>query len=151
MVDRASIEPALDTRSLIRWLAFNAIVGNADGHAKNLSLLRTADGAIRLAPFYDLLSTAAYPRIASRLAMAVAGRSDAGQISGKEWRAVAKTIGVGAHFVEDTVRELAEQLPERAETVRLTMTERYGRLPVAETVLVALRKRARRCLRLLKL
>ena len=150
VVDRASIEPALDTRALIRWLAFNAIVGNADGHAKNLSLLRTAGRSIRLAPFYDLLSTAAYPRISSRLAMAVAGRSDPGQIQGQDWRALAKAIGVGG-FVEDTVRELAEELPERAETVRSSMTEQYGRLPVAEIVVAAIRKRSRRSLQLLKL
>jgi hypothetical protein len=49
----------------------------------------------------------------------------------KDWRALAKTIGVGA-FVEDTVRELAEELPERAGTVRLSMTEQYGQLPVVE-------------------
>jgi serine/threonine-protein kinase HipA len=150
MVDAASVEPALDTRALIRWLAFNAIVGNADGHAKNLSLLRTAGRAIRLAPFYDLLSTAAYPRIASRLAMAIAGRSDPGQIQGKDWRALAKTIGVGA-FVEDTVRDLAEELPEKAETVRSSLTEQHGRLPIAGMVVAAIRKRSRRALKLLKL
>ncbi len=37
---RHSAEPALDSRALLRWLAFNAVVGNADGHAKNLALLR---------------------------------------------------------------------------------------------------------------
>jgi serine/threonine-protein kinase HipA len=150
MIDGASIEPALDTRALIRWLAFNTIVGNADGHAKNLSLLRTAGRSIRLAPFYDLLSTAAYPRISSRLAMEIAGRSDPGQIKGKDWRALAKTIGVGA-IVEDTVRELAEELPERAGTVRVSMLEQYGRLPITEKILEAIRKRARRSLQLLKL
>jgi serine/threonine-protein kinase HipA len=105
---------------------------------------------IRLAPFYDLLSTAAYPRISSRLAMAVAGRSDPGQIQGKNWRALAKTIGVGG-FVEDTVRQLAEELPERAETVRSSMREQYGRLPVAEIIVAAIRKRSGRSLQLLKL
>jgi len=37
---------------------FNLIIGNADAHAKNFSLLHI-DGAIRLAPLYDLLSTVA--------------------------------------------------------------------------------------------
>lgn len=150
VVDAASIEPALDTRALIRWLAFNAIIGNADGHAKNLSLLRTSRGSIRLAPFYDLLSTAPYPRIASRLAMAIAGQSDPGQIKGKDWRALAKTIGVGA-IVEDTVRALAEELPERAGKVRVSMLEQYGRLPITEKILEAIRKRSRRSLQLLRL
>ena len=71
VVDRTSVEPALDTVALLRWLVFGALVGNADGHAKNLSLLRAVDGRQKLAPFYDLLCTAAYPSIATRLAMQV--------------------------------------------------------------------------------
>jgi N-acetyl-anhydromuramyl-L-alanine amidase AmpD len=82
--------------------------------------------------------------------MAIAGRSDPGQIQGKDWRALAKTIGVGA-FVEDTVRELAEELPERAGTVRVSMLEQYGRLPITEKILEAIRKRSRRILQLLRL
>src|SRR5579863_1570657 len=84
LVDDASVEPALDTRELLRWLVFNLIVGNADGHAKNLSLLLGPKGP-RLAPFYDLLCTAIYPKVATRLAMSVHGNTDPGQISGKDW------------------------------------------------------------------
>ena len=147
LVDEVSVEPALDTRALIRWLAFNAVVGNADGHAKNLSLLRTGR-SMRLAPFYDLLSTAVYPQIAPRLAMAVGGRSDAGQLRGREWRALAGTIGVG-RIVEETVRELAETLPERASTVVQETKQQYGRMPVAELLLRAIRRRSRRTRELL--
>jgi serine/threonine-protein kinase HipA len=149
VVDEASVEPALDTRALIRWLVFNLIVGNADGHAKNLSLLRGEAGAVRLAPFYDLLSTAVYPRVAVRMAMAAGGKSDPGQVAKKDWRALAKAIGVGS-FVEDTVRELAEVLPERALTVGAELRDEYGRLPVTDLVAGVIRKRARRSLRLLK-
>jgi serine/threonine-protein kinase HipA len=148
-VEEASVEPALDTRSLIRWLAFNLIVGNADGHAKNLSLLRGPAGGLRLAPFYDLLSTAVYPRIATRLAMAVNAKSDPGQISGKDWRALAKAIGVGG-FVENAVRELAEEVPKKAPALAAEMEDEYGRMPVVALVAGVIRKRARRSLQLLK-
>ena len=37
-----------------RWGMFNHLTGNADAHAKNLSLL-VDDKGYRLAPFYDLL------------------------------------------------------------------------------------------------
>lgn len=149
VIDEASVEPALDTRALIRWLVFNLIVGNADGHAKNLSLLRGDGSALRLAPFYDLLSTAVYPRVAIRLAMAVGGKADPSQVAKKEWRALAKAIGVGA-FVEDTVRELAEALPDHALTVGAELRDEYGRLPVTDLVTGVIRKRARRSLQLLK-
>jgi serine/threonine-protein kinase HipA len=148
-VDEASVEPALDTRALIRWLAFNLIVGNGDGHAKNLSLLRVENGSLRLAPFYDLLSTAIYPKVSVRLAMAIGGSSDPGQVARKNWRALAKAIGVGS-FVEDTVRELAEALPDRAKGVAAELREQYGRLPVTDLVAGVIRKRARRSLQLLR-
>lgn len=38
----------------------NVLVGNADAHAKNLSLLHSYDGQVRLAPAYDVLSTIWY-------------------------------------------------------------------------------------------
>jgi serine/threonine-protein kinase HipA len=148
VVDAASVEPALDTRALIRWLAFNAVVGNADGHAKNLSLLRTGRST-RLAPFYDLLSTAVYPQIALRLAMSVGGRSDAGQLRGRAWRILAEAIGVG-RIVQETVRELADELPERASAIIQEAKRQYGRMPVAELLLKVIRRRSRRSRELLK-
>ena len=45
---------------LISWVIFNYLIGNRDTHAKNLSLTIARD-RVKLAPFYDLLSTAIYP------------------------------------------------------------------------------------------
>lgn len=42
-----------------QWLLFNTLTGNSDSHLKNLSFLMDSKG-VRLAPFYDLLSTAVY-------------------------------------------------------------------------------------------
>ena len=51
--------PALARARLFDWLVFNILTGNSDAHLKNLSFLVSRDG-IALAPFYDLLSEAAY-------------------------------------------------------------------------------------------
>jgi serine/threonine-protein kinase HipA len=148
LVDAASVEPALDTRSLLRWLVFNLIVGNADGHAKNLSLLLGPKGA-RLAPFYDLICTAIYPAVATRLAMSIDGKADAGQISGKDWRALATSIQVGK-YLEDAVLELADELPQRAGLLASALQSEYGGLGIAESISVVIAKRARRTKQLLK-
>ncbi|SAL02124.1 HipA domain-containing protein [Caballeronia fortuita] len=55
---RCRNQAAARTR-LFSWLVFNVLVGNSDAHLKNLSFLVSRDG-IQLAPFYDLLSVAAY-------------------------------------------------------------------------------------------
>jgi serine/threonine-protein kinase HipA len=145
-----SSEPALDTRALIRWLAFNAVVGNADGHAKNLSLVRALDGNLRLAPFYDLLCTAVYPTIDTKLAMVIGEHSDPSKIRGRDWRQLAEGIQVNPTFVVDTVTDLAESIPERTRTIAAELRERYGDLPATQMILPVLRKRARRVLELLK-
>lgn len=45
--------------ALFQWLVFNLLVGNHDNHLKNLSFWMSAEG-VQLAPFYDLVATAAY-------------------------------------------------------------------------------------------
>jgi serine/threonine-protein kinase HipA len=45
--------------TLFRWTLFNILIGNGDAHLKNLSLFAGRDG-YRIAPHYDLVSTAAW-------------------------------------------------------------------------------------------
>ena len=150
MVDQASAEPALDGRSLILWAAFNAIVGNADGHAKNLSLVRGLNGTLRLAPFYDLLSTSVYPRLASRLAMSIGEHADPGHVAAGDWRRLADTVGVRPAFVLETVRGLAETVTDRAKVIAAELRSRYGDFPAADMLLASLPGQAKRVLHLLK-
>lgn len=58
MADACAI-PVLARLELYKWLLFNVMVGNDDAHLKNISFLMNSKGA-QLAPFYDLLSTAAW-------------------------------------------------------------------------------------------
>lgn len=44
---------------LFQWLVFNALVGNADNHLKNISFMVSEEG-IDISPGYDLISTAVY-------------------------------------------------------------------------------------------
>ena len=52
---------------LLAAVTVNALIGNGDAHAKNFSLLHTEDGALTLAPLYDLMCTLHYDDV--RLAM----------------------------------------------------------------------------------
>jgi serine/threonine-protein kinase HipA len=46
--------------SLLQAVTLNVLIGNGDAHAKNLSLLHEASGALTLAPLYDLMCTLHY-------------------------------------------------------------------------------------------
>jgi len=71
-----------DIARLLRWVAFNYLVGNEDAHAKNLALLYGADGP-RLAPHYDIVSTEVYPHLERKSAMKIAARRPA---TGSVWQ-----------------------------------------------------------------
>ena len=65
---RVAARPAVDVLKLLDAAIFNLIVGNADAHGKNFSILDDGEGP-RLAPLYDLLATLAYPELSPKLAM----------------------------------------------------------------------------------
>jgi serine/threonine-protein kinase HipA len=46
-----------DKVRLLQSQVLNVLMGNADGHGKNVSILHLPDGSARLAPLYDVMST----------------------------------------------------------------------------------------------
>lgn len=68
-----SIEPDAQLDALVGAMVFTVLIGNADAHAKNLSLLLDPPGAVRLAPLYDTVPTMLFPKLKVRCAMWVAG------------------------------------------------------------------------------
>lgn len=59
---RRDADPS-DLRALLRITTLNVVVGNADAHAKNLSILHHRDGSTALAPAYDITPTTFYRNI----------------------------------------------------------------------------------------
>ncbi|MEE4638918.1 MAG: type II toxin-antitoxin system HipA family toxin, partial [Wenzhouxiangella sp.] len=113
-----SARPAEDLLALIRWQAFNYLAGNSDGHAKNLSLVRDPDLGWRLAPFYDLVCTRAWPDLDRRLAMAVGGEADPGRINRRHWEQTARDLGMRPRFVVEEVRRLTDSIEQSLPEIR---------------------------------
>ena len=60
-----------DMQAFVTILVVNVAIGNADAHARNLSLLHLPDGSVRLAPAYDVIPTYHYPSHSRQLAQPV--------------------------------------------------------------------------------
>lgn len=110
LITRAAARPAAGRLEFIRKLVFNYLVGNADAHGKNFALLYRGKRP-ELAPLYDVVCTAAYPRLAKKLAMAIGGRSVPGTIQLKHWQTLVPDTR-GAH------RLLAKDMAEMAGRIR---------------------------------
>ena len=109
LVQEWSVEPILDSLNLLRWALFNFLIGNADAHAKNFSFLYR-DGTVRLAPFYDLLSTAAYRGLNNKFAVKMGGQKDPRYLPEGHLPGFASEAGIGPRAVRAQLLELCDRL-----------------------------------------
>lgn len=123
LVREWSSEPLADAAALLRWALFNFLIGNADAHGKNLAFLY-ASGSVRLAPLYDLLSTAVYERrVDNKFAMKMGGQKDPRYLSGHHLEKFAAEINVGLRVVKAQLREIAGKVQAEVRP----LTEEYRR------------------------
>lgn len=104
-----SASPALDIAVFARLALFNYAIGNCDNHLKNYSLLYSPDwSAVRLAPAYDLVSTAHYASFSTEMGMRMrigATRTLADVTSDASWL-FAEQIRVSPNVVRRIAGEL---------------------------------------------
>ncbi len=144
LVRMASAEPALDLQHLLRWQIFNVLAGNSDGHAKNLALLYSPEGGIRLAPFYDLVCTRAIERIDERLAFDIGGERNPSLVTRAHWEALARACDVRPRFLLGLVDEMAGRLREVLSPVRETFEAEAGEYPALQRIEQVIDKQIRR-------
>ena len=116
LIRRVVARPAVDVLKLLDAVIFNLIVGNADAHGKNFSILYDGEGP-RLAPLYDLLATLAYPELSPRLAMRIGKRATLEEMDAKAWVAFAADVGVGLPLIRRRVSEIGRAVIARANEV----------------------------------
>lgn len=112
---------ALDINAFVKSVLLSFLLGNSDAHGKNFALLYEPDAAVRLAPLYDVVSTAVYPEATNRLAMRIGGVDDPTEVRPAAWGRLAKECGLGGQlgrFVSEWTGEVvaeAEGLRDRAQ------------------------------------
>jgi serine/threonine-protein kinase HipA len=104
-----------DVATLVDALALNWVVGGTDAHAKNYSLLIGANGQIRLAPLYDIVSALPYHHLQIRklkLAMRIGGEYRLWRISRRQWERLADAVGLEPEPLVQRVGEVAAAVPD---------------------------------------
>jgi len=113
-----STTPVLDIRALVDGLIFNMLIGNADAHGKNYSMLYRR-GLRRLAPFYDLVATIAWPELSARLAMNIGKGKDVYDVKADHFRRMAKEASLGWPMVRERLASLAGKMIDTLAAGRL--------------------------------
>lgn len=106
--------PALDIRAFLDGVIFNMLIGNADAHGKNYSLLYQ-DGERRMAPFYDLVCTLAWPELSKTPAMKIGRSESIESITAVHWKKMAEESNIGWPMVRDRIQQIAQTV---AKTIR---------------------------------
>lgn len=107
-----SSAPVIDLQGLLDAVIFNFLIGNHDAHGKNFSLLYGSE--TRLAPLYDVLSTAYYPDLAKKMAMKIGGEYESEKVQPKNFEQLADEAGLAKPSVKRRVQEVAETVLSKA-------------------------------------
>ena len=111
-----STVPARDIPAFIDGLIFNILLGNADAHAKNYSFVYI-DGERHLAPFYDLVSTLAWPELTKKPAMKVGHADSINVFAAAEWKILARETGLAWPLLRERLLLSARAIQEHLDSV----------------------------------
>jgi serine/threonine-protein kinase HipA len=143
LLDRHSGWPGLDRLSGAQAAVFHHLVGNADAHAKNISLLHVRDG-VRLAPLYDVVSTAVYPDPSTELSLSVGDELNPDAITSIHWSDLADEFGLNAKAFERVRGQLVDRVATEARRLRDEAHAESWHHPCINTILDVIAARGAR-------
>ncbi|HEY9788791.1 MAG TPA: type II toxin-antitoxin system HipA family toxin [Candidatus Obscuribacterales bacterium] len=83
--------PVIDRRLLMEAVILNYLIGNADAHGKNFSVLYDGEHGTRLAPFYDILCTQVYEDLSEDMCMKIGEHYNFSDVVASDWEKLCKT------------------------------------------------------------
>lgn len=145
IIQQQSIAPLLDRVSFLNIVIFNYLIGNADAHGKNFSFLYE-QGKPRLAPAYDLLSTAVYPELASKMSMKIGGKYEPMEVRLHHWHRLVPDTATARNNLEKVLSELSLTVLSEAEKLKADLKKAGTESPVFDDVIAVIKRRKARVL-----
>ncbi|HEX7246049.1 MAG TPA: type II toxin-antitoxin system HipA family toxin [Solirubrobacterales bacterium] len=124
---------ALDVNRFLKAVLLNFLLGNSDAHGKNFALLYDRSAGVRLAPLYDLVSTAVYPELTPRMAMSIGGAEIPEEVDVAAWDRLAKASGLGGQLPALLKRWAADVIVGVQEARQTALEEGWHR-PVIDRI-----------------
>ncbi|MCP4476272.1 MAG: type II toxin-antitoxin system HipA family toxin [Gammaproteobacteria bacterium] len=117
ILQKYSVKPAVDELNFLNRIIFNYIIGNADAHGKNFSLLYNSIKP-NLAPAYDLLSTAVYDSLSTKMAMKIGGKYKAQAVYLRHWYHLVADTSAAKRNLQRQLNKMADDCLEKAYVLR---------------------------------
>jgi serine/threonine-protein kinase HipA len=131
-----------DINAMVRSAVLNFVLGNSDAHGKNFAILFTREGR-RLAPLYDLVSTAVYD-LDRDMAMAIGGTFDPDSVQLADWLDMSADCDLPPRRFFPLVRTTATEAVEAVAAVRAEAESKGWYAPVIDSIERVARERADR-------
>ncbi len=146
LVRAYSVNPIKDFQQLMQWVFFNYLIGNMDGHAKNLSFIYQAK-QIRLAPFYDMMCTDIYEDLSQKLAMKIGRENRPELIMERHWKRFAEDIKINNAVLQKRLSNFCLKMVNKIDSTYTGFINRYQRNSLLEDIIPAIKKRSDRTLK----
>ncbi len=140
LVKAHSSAPIPDLNQLLKWLVFNLIIGNNDSHSKNLAFLQSKDG-IRLAPFYDLLSTSIYKDIGKNFAFKIGVQSFWFKLNKRHFDKLSGQVELRDDIIPKIATKLLLEIEKHYSPLLEGFTERFSGVKTGQILQQEIQKR----------
>ena len=140
LVRRVTKPSAPHILRLLDGVIFNALIGNHDAHGKNFSLLCTAKGPV-LAPFYDLLSTAVYPKLSTKMSMKIGDKYKYTEVTAKHWGQFADLAGLSKPQTKKRIIQITNMLANKARDLQADEQQGFKKHHLVEEIIQLIEQR----------
>jgi serine/threonine-protein kinase HipA len=144
LIRRHCSAPARDISAFLDALLFNFAIANHDAHSKNYSLLLDGPGSIRLAPLYDLISTAVFQGSDRKMAMRYGGENRPDYLRRRHLERLAEALGVKRTLVMRSATAMRDRTREAIDDARRALPEEFQDRPILDPVAEEIRDRGDR-------
>ncbi len=143
VIAKHAARPAADQTKLLNMVLYNYLVGNADAHGKNFSLLYKGNKP-ELAPAYDLLSTAIYPDLSEKMAMKIGGKYKPKDVYLRHFHRLVADTKAAQSALNRQIKTMTEKMMEAAPSLKASLTEDGLASGVFDDIIATIEKRAKR-------
>lgn len=139
-------KPAADRITFAKYLILNFLVGNADAHGKNFSLVHNSSTSATLAPLYDVVSIIGlYDNLIQEMAMSIGSSFDSSEVEENNWKLLCKDARFGFPAFKKLLKAMVHDIGAIAERQRDLLEEGEFSTWVADMINHEI---SRRCFRL---
>ena len=143
VIAKHAARPVADRIKLLNMVLFNYLVGNADAHGKNFSLLYKGNKP-ELAPAYDLLSTAIYPDLSEKMAMKIGGKYKPNEVYLRHFYRLVADTKAAQTVMNRQIKTMTDKTMEAAPNLKASLTAGGRASDVFDDIIAVIEERAKR-------